>query len=180
VKAERAGSAFVDDLAGAVDQVEAVGPGGVLALDGVIDAIDERGEANAEGPHTAIGDVKALGVRLRIAEDDVVADVAAHLPDVARVGFFDIHGEEGDTVAIFVVKPIERGNLPAEGRSRVTAEDEDDGAIATEGRELNCGLMVERREPEIGRGLAGVDRASAGAGPQSFKGERHHQRHGGA
>jgi len=180
VEAEGAWGAFVDDLALAVDQVEAVGPAGVLALDGVIDAIDQRGKANAEGPHTAIGDVKALGVGLRIAEDDVVADVAAHLPDVARVGFFDVDGEKGDAVAIFVVELVERGNLPAKGRSGIAAEYQDDGAIAAEGRELNDGLTVEGWEAEIGREVAGVDGAVTGAGPESFEGERDHQRHGGA
>jgi hypothetical protein len=38
----------------------------------------------------------------------------------------DVDDEEADLVLILVVKAIESGNLPPEGRSGVTAEDEDD------------------------------------------------------
>ena len=37
---------------------------------------------------------------------------------------------ECDAIAVGVVQPIQLGNLPAEGRSSVAAEDQDDGPLA--------------------------------------------------
>jgi len=40
------------------------------------------------------------------------------------MGFADIDDEEGNALTIFLIKLVEGGNLPPEGWSSVTAEDE--------------------------------------------------------
>jgi len=49
----------------------------------------------------------------------------------------DIDNVEGNTVAILFEQSIERGNLPAEWRSSIAAEDQDHGAPAQFGRKAN-------------------------------------------
>jgi hypothetical protein len=39
----------------------------------------------------------------------------------------DIDDEEGGPVSVGLMQPVELGNLPAEWRSSITAEDEDHG-----------------------------------------------------
>jgi hypothetical protein len=46
------------------------------------------------------------------------------LPDVARVGLGDVDDEKVHPVFELLVKLVERGNLPPEWRSRVTAKDQ--------------------------------------------------------
>ena len=42
----------------------------------------------------------------------------------------DVDDVEGRQIVIRLVKLVERGNLPAEWRSGIAAEDEDDGTLA--------------------------------------------------
>jgi hypothetical protein len=44
--------------------------------------------------------------------------------------FLDIDHVKRDAILIFLVKLIERGNLPAKRRSSVAAKDENDGLLA--------------------------------------------------
>src|ERR1039457_7582259 len=121
-EAERAGPALVDHSAFAADQVEAVGPSGIGLLDGIVHAIDEGREADPQSAHTAIGHLESFALGARIAEHDALANVAAHLPDVAGVCLLDIDGVEGDAIPVGIEQSIERGNLPAKGRSSVASE----------------------------------------------------------
>jgi hypothetical protein len=47
------------------------------------------------------------------------------------VGFADVDDEERRGVAIALIDRVQGGNLPPEGRSRVAAEDEDDGLLSS-------------------------------------------------
>jgi hypothetical protein len=47
-----------------------------------------------------------------------------HLPNIAGMRFIDVNNEEGYPVLVLAVQLVERGNLPAKGRSSVTAKDE--------------------------------------------------------
>jgi hypothetical protein len=58
----------------------------------------------------------------RIPENDAIPEVAPHLPEVARVSLGDVHDVKGRLVFISLVQFVERGNLPAKGRSSVAAE----------------------------------------------------------
>ena len=57
--------------------------------------------------------------------------------------FCDIDHQELDAIAEFVVELVEGGNLPPEGRSGITAEDQHDGALLSgEGTELDMVALV--------------------------------------
>src|ERR1019366_9452444 len=99
-EAERAGPALVDHSAIAADQVEAVGPSGIGLFDGIVHAIDEGPEADPQRAHTANGHLESFALGARIAEHDALANVAAHLPDVAGVRLLDIDGVEGDAIPV--------------------------------------------------------------------------------
>ena len=49
--------------------------------------------------------------------------------------FIDVNDVETNMIAILLVEFVERGNLPAKGRSSVTAKDEHDGLLAAKRRE---------------------------------------------
>src|ERR1035438_6320288 len=148
-EAERAGPALVDHSAIAADQVEAVGPSGIGLFDGIVHAIDERREADPESAHTAIGHLESFALGARIAEHDALANVAAHLPDVAGVRLLDIDGVEGDAIPVGIEQSIERGNLPAKGRSSVASEDQHDGTRTAVGGELHGAVVVQGGQAEI-------------------------------
>src|ERR1035441_9991559 len=101
-----------------------VGPSGIGLFDGIVHAIDERREADPQSAHTAIGHLESFALGARIAEHHALANVAAHLPDVAGVRLLDIDGVEGHAIPIGIEQSIERGNLPAKGRSSVASEDQ--------------------------------------------------------
>src|SRR6516164_2795640 len=91
---KRTRSALEHDLAVAVDQVETIRPAGILPLDGIVDAVDQRRELNPQLSDATLGNIEPLSIGLRIAIDDAVADVGAHLPDIAGVRLLDVHGEK--------------------------------------------------------------------------------------
>jgi hypothetical protein len=66
----------------------------------------------------------AFGKTHRTSEDNFVAYIALHLPDVAGMRFEDVNGIELRLVSELLIQLIESGNLPPERRSSVTAEDE--------------------------------------------------------
>jgi hypothetical protein len=98
------------------------------------------------------------------------------------MGFTDVYDEECDFALVLVVELVEGGNLPPEWRSRVAAEDHHYGLGFVEFGELNGAGFIDLCECEVGGGVANVNRASAGVGPQGFEwadeedlpGEMHH------
>ncbi len=80
--------------------------------------------------NTGVGDGFTIGGGGWVLEDDSFLDVALHLPKIAGMGLIDVDDEERDTVFILLVKLVERGNLPAKGRSSVAPENEDNGSSA--------------------------------------------------
>jgi len=142
-EAEGAGRTFEDNAVVGVDEVEAVGPSGVGALGGVAELVEDGGELDAEFADAGSGDVGALVFVFGAGEDNIVFDVALHLPDVAGMGFENVDGQEADFSVVVVVELVEGGNLPPEGRSSVAAEDEDDGLPGGKLGELDALAFVE-------------------------------------
>lgn len=138
VEAEGTGFAFIDDAALLIDEVEAVGPAGVSLLGRVIEVIEDGRELDAEFADAGVGDFAALVEVAGAGEDDTVFDIALRLPDVAGMRLEDVDGEEADAIAVVVVELVEGRNLPPVGRSGVAAEDEDDGLLRVERRELDA------------------------------------------
>ena len=132
MEAEGAGLALVDDAALGVDEVNAVGPAGVGLLGGVGEIVEQRGELDAELADAGGSEFSTFVLRFWAREDDVVLDVALHLPDVAGMRFEDVNRVERDAVVIPIVELVEGRNLPPEGRSSVAAKDEHDGRLSAE------------------------------------------------
>src|ERR1035437_2862080 len=173
MEAEGARRAFEFHYAVTADEIEAIGPTGVGFFDSIAELIDECGDLDAEFADAAFGDSGPFFKSLGVDKNHVVADVAGHLPDVAGMGFADIDDVELYPVLVLFVEFVERGNLPAKGRSSIAAEDQDDGILVAEGRELHVGGAVERFEGEVGGGVAGLKMAGAGVHPQSFERKDH-------
>ena len=123
-EAEGAGFAFVGDVAGGVDQVHAVGPAGVDRLGGVAEFVEQGGNLDSQLAHAGPSHRGAFFFVLGSREDDLIFDVALHLPDVAGVGLGDVNDEEGDLAPVLIVKFIEGGSLPPERRSGIAAENQ--------------------------------------------------------
>ncbi len=141
----------VGDAAGGVDGVEALGPGGVEVVDAVVEGVDDAGDGEVEGVAAGGGDGAAVAVGGGAIVDDAVGAVDGELPAVVGVGLVDVDEEEGDAVAVFVVKALEGARLAPEGRSGEAAEDQDGGSAGGELRERDGVGAVALRKREVGR-----------------------------
>jgi len=126
LEAERARLALESHTTMRVDQIQAVRPAGVGALGGVPEFVEHRGEFYAQLAHAKSCDVLPLVFILRTGEDDLIPDVALHLPDITRMSLGDVYGQKGYTTLVLPVELVEGGNLPPKGRSSVTAKNEHD------------------------------------------------------
>src|SRR5450755_1794137 len=144
--------ALVRDLSFSVDQVQPIGPARVGDLGMVFEPVDHRRKLDAQLAHTGSSYERALGFVLGTGEDHLVLDIALHLPDVAGMSFQDVHRVERHLASILLVELVEGRNLPPERRSSIAAEDQH-YRFATQRRQLHLGLMVQRRQTEIGSHL---------------------------
>jgi hypothetical protein len=163
--------AFVSDAAAGVDQVDAIGPSGVGTLGGVAELVEHGGKFDSKLTHTGAGDQAALLFIFGAGENDLVLNVALHLPDVAGMSFENIDDQEGDAIAVLIKQFVKGRNLPPEWRSSVAAEDEDDRLLGRERGELDASAFVELHQGEVGCGIAGAKFAGASVRPESFERE---------
>lgn len=170
MEAVGAGGAFEGNAALRVDDVEAIGPGGVGLLGGVVDGVDQGGDFDFQAADAGLGDGFAFGGGFGIGVNDVLALVDGELPAVARVRFLDVDDVEIGAILVLVIEAVEGGNLPPEGRSCVAAEDEDDGASGVLLERDAAGVAVAGKI-ERGGGIAGGEAAGAGDGPGGGEGE---------
>ena len=77
----------------------------------------------------------------------------------------NVDEKELDSALVFRVETVERGNLPAEWRSGVTAEDQDDGPLASQRRELHSCFRVERFQRDIRSLIANLQNSCSGTQP---------------
>ena len=68
---------------------------------------------------------------LRRREENAISDIRRDLPQIDRMRLLDVNHVERGAVAMLCVDAIQFGNSRTERRSRVTAEDEDDGLPRT-------------------------------------------------
>jgi hypothetical protein len=66
------------------------------------------------------------------------------------MSLIDVNNEERDSVFVLLIQLVERGNLPAKGRSGVTAEDENNRLLAAKGRQADRAGMVQSWKSKIG------------------------------
>jgi hypothetical protein len=124
VESEGAGLAFVGHVAGGIDQIKSIWPRRVCLLGGVAKFVEHGGNVDSQLAHTGAGDETAFFFTPGAGEDDVVLNIALHLPDVAGMRLGDVDHQERDLLSVLLVELVESGNLPPEGRSSVAAEDE--------------------------------------------------------
>ena len=171
-EAEGAGLAFVGDAPAGVNEVKAIGPAGVCLLGRVAKFIEHRREFDAQLAYARSCHKPAFFFTPGAGKDDLILDVALHLPDVAGMGFEDVDHEEGDFAVVVVVELVQGRNLPPEGRSRVAAKHQYDGLLRGQGRKLYSGGLVELEQVEVGGGVAEPQFSGARVGPCGLKGKQ--------
>ena len=129
VEAEWARPTLVGHTARGVNQVEAVGPGGISLLSGISELIEHGLGLDAQLANTRPRDESPIFFTLRAGENHAIPNVALHLPDIAGVGFRDVDHYELDLIPISVVELVQGRNLPPEGRSGVAPEYQDDRPV---------------------------------------------------
>jgi hypothetical protein len=94
MKSKRTRFALESDLSILLNQVQAIGPTGVCHFNLVIEAIDESREFDVQLANAGASHGSSLLLVSRTAKQDIVANIALHLPHVGRVSFEDVYGEE--------------------------------------------------------------------------------------
>ncbi len=120
------------------DEIKPVGPTGVDLFHAGFNSVDQRGKRNVEFPHAGVRNLHALTEAGRILKKHIVLHVARHLPDVAGVRLNNVNDEERDSIPILGVQLVQRGNLPAKRRSRVTPKDQHDRLFPAERRKSHA------------------------------------------
>ena len=126
MKAERPRFAFERDLSIALNQVEAVRPAGVSGFRLIVKVINQRRELDMQLPNASASHGRALLLVTRTAEQNIIADIALHLPDVGRMSFKNVDGVEVDFALVLLGQLVQGGNLPPKRRSGIAAENEND------------------------------------------------------
>src|SRR5580698_8788314 len=82
----------------------------------------------------------------------------------------DVHHHEIDLATVLLVKLIERGDLPPEWRSSVTAKNQHHGAsLRGQGGELHRCTLIEPHQRKVRRRVANMQVAGTSMYPQGFK-----------
>jgi hypothetical protein len=119
--------AFECNAALGVDQVNAIRPARVGLFRRIAKLVEHRWKLYAEFPHASPGDEYAIFFSFRAGKNNLVFDIALHLPDVAGMRLRDVNNQESNTIVILLVELIQGRNLPPERRSRIAAEYQDHG-----------------------------------------------------
>lgn len=171
LESEGTGAALVCDAAVGVDQINAIGPAGVLPLSRIAELVEHRGKPDPQLAHAEPCKRRAFLLVPGTCEDDLILNIALHLPDVTGVRFSDVNHEEGDLIAVLLIQLVECGNLPAKRWSGIAAEDQHRRLLTVERSELNLSALVNLGERKIGRGISDAKIACARVRPERFKWE---------
>ncbi len=130
LESERPSVTLVGDDAVPVNHIEAIGPARVSDFGGIVEFIDEGGNLKTQLYHAGSGQVHALFVTLRADDLNSLLNVVFVSPEVGGVGFLNVDDKELGAVLVLLIQPVQRGNLPAEGRSGVASKDQNYGPAA--------------------------------------------------
>ena len=122
VEAEGPRFALVRHVAAGVDQVKSVRPCRVRLLRGVTEFVQHGGDVDSQLADTGAGDETALFFAPRTREDDIVLNIALHLPDVAGVRLGNVNHQERDLLSVLLIELVEGRNLPPKRRSSVASK----------------------------------------------------------
>jgi hypothetical protein len=157
---KRTHAAAVRDAAGFVDDVEALGPGGVSIVGGVVDVVDAEGDRIVESLDEIVCNSNALGQSFRLGVADIILHVGLHLPLVSRVRFTYIHGQKISVILIVVVNLHHVTDVAAERWSSVAAEDDDERASASAFANVKVICAVKVEEAGVGSVVPDFERAA--------------------
>jgi len=114
--------AFIGDAAAHVDQINSVGPACVSSFRRIAEFVEDRGKLNREFSHASSGHKSALLFTFRTTENNLIFDIALHLPDVTGMRFGDVNHQESHAFPVLLIKLVESGSLPPEWRSGVASK----------------------------------------------------------
>ena len=106
MKSERARTALISHASLFINQINAIGPARVSLFRSVVETIDERGKFDAKLAHAHARHLFALSYVLWTGEDDLIANVALHLPNIAGMRFEDIDGVKLDLLPVIFVELV--------------------------------------------------------------------------
>jgi hypothetical protein len=108
-----------------VDQVNAIRPTRVGLFGRIAKLVEHRRKLYAKFSNAGPGNERAIFFSFRAGKNNLVFDIALHLPDVAGMRLGDVNNQESNTLAILLVELIQGRNLPPERGSRIAAEYQD-------------------------------------------------------
>ena len=121
-KSKRARLALVGNAALRVDQVNAIRPARIGLFRRVAELVEHGRKLYTKFPHASPSDERAIFFGFRARKDNLVFDIALHLPNVAGMGFANVDHEKSNPPAILLVEFVEGRNLPPERRSGVASK----------------------------------------------------------
>lgn len=122
LKSKRARLALVSNAALRVDQVNAIRPARICLFGRIAKLVEHGRKLDTKFPHASSSDERAIFFGFWARENDLVFDIALHLPNVAGMRFGNVDNQKSNPPAILLVEFIEGRNLPPKRRSRVAAE----------------------------------------------------------
>lgn len=118
----------VRDLAVPIEDEDALRPGGVKIVHGVVNRVHDARHGQIQPSATGLGHRLALTPVLGLVKNDVVSFVRLHLPAVGWVSLLNVHKEKRGAVLVFSEQRFEVARLATERRSGEAAENEHERA----------------------------------------------------
>ena len=155
-----------------IDEVYTVRPARVCLFGGVAKLVEYGRKLDPQFANASACHQCALFLSPGAGKDDLVLDIALHLPHVAGMSFRDVHNNESDLALVLIIKLVQGGNLPPEGWSSVASENHHYRLSFVQLGQVDGPTLVEFRECEIRSGIAHLNRAGACPSPKRL--ERRH------
>ena len=168
-KTERPGLTLIANTSVGADQVKPIRPARIVLFDAVLHRIEQRRKCNVKIANARTRHLLALRVCSRVPENDPILDIAPHLPHVTGVSFGNINHVECDAILVPLVKLVERGNLPAKGRSSIAAEDQYHRTNASMRTKLNRPRAIHQRQAKVRRTVTGTKMSLPGVLPHRLE-----------
>ena len=108
----------------AVDEINAIRPSRVVPFGRITKLVNNRGKFYGQPAHADPGHRRTFFVAFRAGENNLISNIALHLPNIAGVRLRNVYYEESHPVPILLIKFVECGNLPPERRSSITAKNQ--------------------------------------------------------
>jgi hypothetical protein len=129
LKSKGARLALVRNAALRVDQIDPVRPAGVGLFRRIAKLVEHSRKLYPKFPYASPGNECAIFFSFRTGKNNLVFNIALHLPNIAGMRFGNVHNQERHAPAILLVKLIEGRNLPPERRSSVAPKYQNHGLL---------------------------------------------------